>query len=195
MWPSSLAANDSAASVAVGGIVLTRQPNISMESEPLTISLGKITVEYEFLNESDADISTEVAFPIPAYEYTEDAGGIRAFNDFRLWVDGQPLKYEVEAKAFLVKRDDHDKVVGQPRDVTAILNKYSIDIPSLGHFIDAEDYKVPDFDKLPPASRKVLSAQGLVDAEPGHTTPQWEVRKTYHWKQTYPAHKVLESEA
>ena len=68
-----LSANDSDASVALGGVQLTREPRISMESERLTISLSKITVEYEFLNESDKDITTDVAFPIPPYENTERA--------------------------------------------------------------------------------------------------------------------------
>ena len=38
-------ANDSAASVAVGGVWLIREPRVSMDSERLTISLKKITVE------------------------------------------------------------------------------------------------------------------------------------------------------
>ncbi|HWR50522.1 MAG TPA: DUF4424 family protein, partial [Bryobacteraceae bacterium] len=40
--------NDSAASVGLGGVQLRREPRISMEKERLTISVDKITVEYEF---------------------------------------------------------------------------------------------------------------------------------------------------
>jgi hypothetical protein len=45
--------NDSAASVAVGGIQLKREARISMEKERLTISSERVTVEYEFLNMFD----------------------------------------------------------------------------------------------------------------------------------------------
>ena len=44
--------NDSAASTAVGGIQLRREQDISMEKERLTISETKVTVEYEFLNQT-----------------------------------------------------------------------------------------------------------------------------------------------
>jgi hypothetical protein len=187
-----LAANDSDASVGLGGVVLTREPRISMESERLTISLSKVTVEYEFLNESDNDITTEVAFPIPPYENTERAGGIRDFDDFRLWVDGQELKYQVEAKAFLWKYDGHGNKVGRPRDVTTVLRRYNIDISSLGHYKDGKYDNVPDFERLSPDARKFLDDYGVIDVEgPGNSIPEWEVRKTYYWQQRFPAHRVL----
>jgi len=76
--------NDSAASRAIGGIQLRREANISMEKERLTISEAKVTVEYEFLNQTDKNITTEVAFPIPPYDDAfTDAGGRRDFGDLR----------------------------------------------------------------------------------------------------------------
>jgi hypothetical protein len=200
LLPLPLAANDADASVALGGVQLMREPRISMESERLTISLSKITVEYEFLNESDQDITTEVAFPIPPYEYTERAGGIRAFDDFRLWVDGQELKYETEAKAFLVKTDDQGNKIGKEKDVSAILRSNNIDISTLGHYFSNSKYstdnktnsdKVPDFERLSPALKKDVIAQGLVAGDAYSSVPLWQVRKTYYWKQTFPAHKIL----
>jgi hypothetical protein len=198
LLPMPLLANDADASVAVGGVVLTREPRISMESERLTISLSKVTVEYEFLNESDKDITTEVAFPIPPYQFTEAAGGIRAFDDFRLWVDGKELPYRVDAKAFLVHDAQWNKL-SETRDVSAILRGYGIDITTLGHYYSNGKYSsgkdnedtVPDFQRLAPATRKRVSDLGLVDAGGGRSVPLWEVRKTYYWRQTLPAHRVL----
>ena len=187
--PQSVVANDSDASVAVGGVVLTREPRISMESERLTISLSKITVEYEFLNDSGKDITTEVAFPIPPYEVTEHAGGVRDFDDFKVWVDGNKVKYQVEAKAFLVRRDDQGRQVGKARDVTVILQGSKIDIPSLGHWIESHDEVSPDFQRLPRDVQKRLIHEGLFDE--GGRPDDWQVRKTYFWKQTFPAHKLL----
>lgn len=188
LLPTPLSANDSDASVSLGGIVLTRESRISMESERLTIALSKVTVEYEFLNESDRDITTEVAFPIPPYEFTEAAGGIRDFNDFKLWVDGQPRQYQTESKAIAWKRDAKDNKVGPQQDVTALLNRYGVDIATLAHFDDQSGS--PDFSKLPAKAKKDLIQAGAFDGD-ARPMPLWEVHKTYHWTQTFPAHKIL----
>jgi hypothetical protein len=191
--PHLLVADDSAASVAVGGIVLTREPLISMEKERLTIARDKVTVEFDFLNDSDKDITTEVAFPIPAYEDTEDAGGIRSLDDFKLWVDGKEVKYEVEAKAYLGRWDDKTNQKVDKKDVTAVLRRYNIDIPSLGHYLDGygRETRVRDFDHASPEVKKNLVDLGLVDGDNEGSRPEWEVRKKYHWTQTFPAHRVV----
>jgi len=117
--------NDSAASSAAGGIQLKREPRISMAKEKLTINTKKITVEYEFINESDQDLTTEVAFPVPPYAQNMSPQGDRTFNDFRLLVNGMPKKYKTESKATL-----------NGKDYSALLRKYGIDIASLGHYVD-----------------------------------------------------------
>lgn len=177
IWPSARA-NDSAASSAAGGIQLKREPRISMAKEKLTISTKKITVEYEFINESDQDITTEVAFPIPAYEVTMSAGGIREFNDFRLWVDGAPEKYKTESRAML-----------NGKDCSALLRKYGVDITTLGHYEDVTEPLSRDFGKLAKPAQEQLMKAGLFDRETRF--PNWSVEKTYYWQQTFPAHKVL----
>jgi hypothetical protein len=50
---------------------------------------------------------------------------------------------------------------------------------------------MPDFEKLSPEARKRVNSLGLVDGDGDRSVPMWEVRKTYHWQQTFPAHKVL----
>ena len=175
-----LAADDSAASVAVGGIVLTREPHISMEKERLTIAQDKVTVDFDFLNESDRDITTEVAFPIPSYKLEFSAGGTRSFDDFRLWIDGTELKYAVDSKAFI-----------GDKDVSALVRSYGVDIASLGHYDDRD--RKSDFVRLSPAVRKKMAAEGLIDVDEdsGDAQPLWEVRKFYHWTQKFPAHAVV----
>ncbi len=179
-------ANDSAASRALGGVQLSREPRISMESERLTISLNKITVEYEFLNDSNKDIKTEVAFPIPPYSEEMSAGGIRSFDDFHLWVDGNEVKYETDAKAYYKKLD-----------VSLVLKRYNIDIATLGHYAGSKQEFSPDLQQVPLLERRSLIADGFFSSnkQPDGTDdggiPRWEVRKTYHWTQTFPAHKIV----
>ena len=74
---SSLSADDGAASIAAGGIVMVREPRITMQNEVLRISGSKVRVDYEFLNDTDKDITTEVAFPVPAYSLDWDERTIR----------------------------------------------------------------------------------------------------------------------
>jgi len=174
-------ANDSAASVALGGIQLKRESRISMEKEKLTISEKKITVEYEFLNDTDQDITTEVAFPIPPYEgyYIDESPEILGVDSFRLWVEGEQVKYAVEAKATKLGTN-----------YTRTLEILGIDIPSFAR-IDPDD---PNFEKsqltaLPLAKQQQLIDIGLMDRET--KLPRWTVMKTYHWQQKFPAHALL----
>jgi hypothetical protein len=78
--PMPLAANDSDASVGLGDVVLTREPRISMESERLTISLSKVTVEYEAGNAT--------TMPAPAAAATPEAPTVAAKRRRFGWVGG-----------------------------------------------------------------------------------------------------------
>src|SRR3989440_11113341 len=144
--------NDGAASVAVGGIQLKREARISMEKERLTISREKVTVEYEFLNPTDEDITTEIAFPVPPYDekYLNVSVNER-LDDFRVWVDGQETKYQTEAKAML-----------NDVDYTALLRKLGVDVASLGHFDDDQTLHSPDVEKLSASERDELKRVGLI---------------------------------
>lgn len=176
--------NDSAASTGIGGIQLRRKADISMEKERLTISEAKVTVEYEFLNQTDADITTLVAFPIPPYDVGfNDAGGTRDFNDFRLWVEGKEVEYNTEVHARL--RD---------KDYSGLLKSLGIDIASFGHFdFDQGGHPTGQIAKLSEGQRDQLFRLGLIsgpDASPPGL-PNWDDVKTYYWTQTFPSHRVL----
>jgi hypothetical protein len=174
---TTVIANDSAASTAAGGIQLRREPRVAMLKEKLTIGIQKVTVEYQFLNETNQDVDTEIAFPIPTYALTFSAGGIRRFNDFKVWVEGKELKYEIDAKAKL-----------KGRDYTGTLQRFKVDVASLGHYNDSQDFSA-DFRKLTPGQKQTLMDHGLFDPE--DHSPQWSVEKIYHWRQIFPAHKLV----
>jgi hypothetical protein len=177
---SPVTGNDSAASSALGGIQLRREPRVAMLKETLTINVEKVTVEYDFLNDTDHDISTEVAFPIPSYSVTFSASGIRDFEDFKVWVDDHEVKYQTFAKAKLGKADSTD-----------LLKRQGVDIPSLGHFSDSGSRPVSaDFEKLSQATQQSLIKAGLFGADDDHF-PRWTVEKTYYWRQAFPARRIL----
>jgi hypothetical protein len=174
-----LYADDGAASIAAGGVVIMgHEPRIVMAKEVLQISMSKVIVDYDFRNDSDEDITTEVAFPIPEYDLDNVNLTIKeqGFDDFRLWVDDAPTHFQTEVRAFL-----------KGRDVTRLISNMHVDIASFGHAIAPDES--PEIQKLNPAQRKQLEQAGLIDHD--STAPNWKVRKKYYWKQTFPAHKIV----
>lgn len=144
-----------------------------MEKEKLTIGNARVDVEYEFLNESAQDITTEVAFPIAPNGVKQffTAGWPRGVGSFHVWVENRELKYEIDAKAMLGGKDYAD-----------LLGRLKVDIASFGHFGATPD----DIGRLPKSQQDELTRAGLYDG-----IPEWSAVITYHWKQTFPAHKVL----
>src|SRR5690349_24968983 len=63
-YQGSAFANDST-SLDAGGLTLTFNPDISMESEDLYLSPGEVRVVYGFHNTSNHDMATLAAFPLP----------------------------------------------------------------------------------------------------------------------------------
>ncbi len=72
-----------------------------------------------------------------------------------------------------------------------MLRRLSIDIASHGHFDQQPDGKITDdVDKPSTAQREELIRAGLLVPDSGNF-PTWTVFKTHHWRQTFPAHKIL----
>jgi hypothetical protein len=179
--------DDSAASIAAGGLVPRRETRIVMAKEVLGISPTKIVVDYDFRNDSDQDVTTEVAFPIPPYtdDFPNDDIPGQSFRSFRLWVNGNVVKYDAEARATL-----------NGKEVTDVLRASHMDIPTFGHFVDTTDQNhstvvvTPDFDRLPKDARERLLAAGLFEDQ-GFAYPTWTVHLQYHWTQAFPAHSTV----
>lgn len=176
-----LRADDGAASVAAGGVVvMRREPRITMAKEVLQISESKVIVDYDFRNDSDEDIITGVAFPIPDYDHDLDRqrGDVSelGFEDFRLWVNGVETGYDVEARAFL-----------RGTEYSNLLTGMRVDIASFGHARFAS--RSPDVQKLTAAEKSQLENLGLIDRNDGE--PLWAVKKKYYWLQKFPARKTV----
>jgi len=177
-------ADDSAAAIAAGGLVPRRETRIVMAREVLQISLKKVVVDYDFRNDSDQDVTTEVAFPVPPYTHEIDgpAASEQSFSGFQLEIGGKPVPFMTEAKATL-----------NGKDVTALLLANQIDIPTFGHFADKVNSKheevmdSPDFSRLPQSIKDQLVKAGIFELDPA-PEGQWTVHLQYHWTQTFPAH-------
>jgi hypothetical protein len=98
-------ANDSTAVMAAGGIELTKSRDVVMESEDLWISENLVRVTYRFRNQGAQDVTTKVAFPLPAIpKCEEDCFEDLPISDgpnpmgFKLKVDGKPKKFKTIRK-------------------------------------------------------------------------------------------------
>lgn len=187
-------ADDSAASIAAGGLVSRRETRIAMTREVLRLSPDKVIVDYDFRNESDEDVTTVVAFPVPAYtNHFPEWQGLpqQAFQSFQAWANGKPVTCKTEARATL-----------KGKDVTGLLRSHGIDIPTLGQFDESTGAPVTrDFGRLPVILRKELIREGVFEIRGGdppekNTTgvgvfARWSVHLKYYWTQTFPAHSTV----
>jgi hypothetical protein len=188
--PAALA-DDSAAAIAAGGLVARRETRIVMAREVLQISVKKIVVDYDFRNDTDQDVTTEVAFPVPPYTNGIVEGPApeeQSFQNFKLWVNGQPAHYDSQATATL-----------KGKDVTGILRANHIDVATFGHFdwVESSNHESKpisqDLSRLPKPVRDNLVRENLFDGD-GPDDSQaglWTVHLQYHWTQTFPAHSTV----
>jgi hypothetical protein len=176
---AQILANDTEVSIAAGGIQMVKDPRISMEKERLNIGKGKVVVEYEFLNETASDITTEMAFPVKHFCFEGECGP-PAFADFRVWIDGVEVKYAVKAFATV---NNHD--------YSSVLQSMDIDIASYGHWYFMRDNNGPNYDvtKLSENNRSKLIELGLIDK--ADYAPKWDVQEIYHWNQRFPSKKII----
>lgn len=143
-------ANDTSAELAIGGLTFTKNADISIESEELTIGLDAITVRYVFLNRSTKPITLTVAFPLPDINLADASntafpvGNPLNYVGFSTRIDSKPVSFATNQQAFL-----NDK------NVTANLKEMGIPVFPVG----PQQLKI---NELPEEVRARALAQGLL---------------------------------
>jgi len=179
---TAASADDSSAALAMGGVVFTKNTPVRMAGEDLYVSPKTVRVRFEFVNDIGNAVVTIVAFPLPdidTNEYSESAVGTITpdpvnFVGFKLAVNGKPVPFQVEQRAFY-----------KGRDVTAALKAAGVPL----NVIADDGYKT--LDAVGGTKRAALFKADLVDDEgEGHLHPHWIVRTKFYWTQTFPAHST-----
>ena len=171
--------NDSSASTPLGGLVLLKSDSIVMVSEDLFISAKKVHVRYRYVNESDHDIETTVAFPLPEIpvfaldplytgEFWTDVP-----SKFKTTVDGVPVELKIIEQAFIGDKDITERVqaAGLPINWYSHSGKLSETVKALWWW-----------------QRNKLKSDGLLDSD---LFAKWNVRTTVTRLQNFPAHKPV----
>lgn len=181
VFPTAVLANDGIAAVGVGGIVFGKTDAIAMKKEVLTISYDKISVDYEFLNESAKDVEETIVFPLPPYPAVllpSDAHYGQP-DGFSIVVDGKPVAFKSRVSALTPKG----------KDVTAQLKKLGLSDTQIANpnvFTGLENSAPPG---LTERQARELARQGLWDK--GLDGPAWMAKVDYIWTQKFAANKPL----
>lgn len=185
-------ANDGPAiAVPAGGITFQKTDAIAMETEDLSISQDRVSVAYTFRNLTDKDVTVTVAFPLPIYRIFEFEDAQPGYRDFTVTVDGKPVAYETVDEAVLCEGDG-ERISPAPirgplkelKNVTAIVTENGLPIVEYEPLFDA-------LDKLTGEQKAALAAAGAITIEDdGYPNPQWCIKTTYHWEQTFKANSV-----
>jgi hypothetical protein len=186
---SKAGANDTAAELATGGLLLTKSAGIEMRAEDLYVSPRQIRVGYRFYNTAPADVSTVVVFPMPEVAVSDAAADIPLPTDdpqnllgFSTRVDGAPVRARVVQKA-----------VVRGVDRTADLDR--LKVPLAPHLRSTDKALT----RLPPGDWEEIKRLGLAEVEEysvgrgmrKQLSPRWMLTTTYFWEQTFPAGKEV----
>lgn len=178
-------ANDSTARIGAGGMTLLKNENIRMIQEVLEISTQKIRVRYRFINESDQDIKTTVAFPLPDYEWNpvtvefKELIAANKFSSFKNWANGKPVATKRTRKAHI-----------SGTDVTNQLRKIGLTDKQV--FETFGDGISGDKELTDKQAKAVLDLYRQITGKTSKTAHIWKVSETIHWELSFPKGKEIE---
>jgi hypothetical protein len=171
-------ANDSIGTTGIGGIYFKKTNDISMEKENLTISLDKIRVEYEFLNQTEKQLRKTILFPMPpympGYECADEPS--KAPSKFRVWVNGIEIETSVYVRAESNGKDVTDRLRG-----LGFTDKEILEYPYRDSCRDSSQSAKEKFKR----NLAVLIGDNLVSNKE-ILWPAWSSSYVYSWVQDFP---------
>lgn len=180
LLPALAGANDGIAAVSAGGIVFGKTDAVAMKKEVLNISHDLVSVDYEFVNESGADVEETIAFPLPLYGATETP-----YPSYY----GQPANFSVTVDGNSVPFTPVLRALYDGIDVTAELRAAGLSSEriALNETLTGQPPR-----PFTPAQRRVLRERGLLaDGLDDPDEPQWQVQISYVWRQRFPAGRTV----
>ncbi len=184
--PHSALANDSSAAIGLGGLVLTRNAAISMDSEDLYISREQVRVRYRFTNRTSRDVETLVSFPVPSLP--DDLGGYLGDREvpdfrrlgFRTTVNGRPVTLGISERAEIAGRDVTRRIAALRWPL-----RWFTGLDSGSTFVDT----------LSEAQKATHLREGLLKRDPDNASnviPAWNLVTHVTRRQLFPARRTVE---
>ena len=181
-------AQDLSAGLAVGGLVFSRNADVSIESEDLTIAPDAVVVRYVLLNQSASPITLTMAFPLPDIDLEDGANITFPVNDpvnfigYTTKIDGKPVNFTVSQRAVLGNKD-----------MTAALRSMGMPVLPLG----ALQLKMPDLPqpmRMRAVNEGLLAQAGTDDKGTPFYEPTWTVKTSLTRQQIFPPGKPVSIE-
>ena len=183
-----VAANDTTATVGVGGLQFVQNDNVRMVSEDLYLSMDEVRVKYVFENLTDTEQHVLVAFPMPDItgEYfspnaypTDDPENVFGFQTT---FNGEPVAAEL-----------HQTVFALGVDRTKELTKYGL--PLAPHLVSTEEaiHELSVEDRMYLASIGAITSMDFGGGETVHA-PLWTLKSSYLWEAVFPVGETVEVE-
>lgn len=171
-------ANDTTARVGAGGITFLKNEEIRLLQEELEISTKSVMVLYKFRNESNADIRTTVAFPMPTYGWNPGESALDANEKplipFKVWVNDQEISTKTNRRALIGGLDITEQLRNLGLSEKQIFQTFGD--------CEIEGCKV----------NKVLQEKISKLASNGEIFPQWKIAETIYWEQVFPKGKEIQ---
>lgn len=176
-------ANDGIAGLDTGNLTLGHTDKVAMAREVLEMWPDKITVDYDFVNESDHDVRETLVFPLPRYGNATHVAGDGYYGGqprgFKILVDGEPKSFSTRVVAYF-----------KGRDITAELHALGLTDRQIALFPGPGAPFSETAKPFTAAQTTALSRRGwLEDESADGPTPGWEVSVNYLWYLTFPAGK------
>ncbi len=183
-------ANDSSSAIGIGGLELTRNDAVSMDSEDLYLSLNKVVVKYRFTNRSTKDVETMVSFPLPPIP--DGISGYLGDQSYPDWKEF-PFQTLVDGKAVTYSRIVKTQANG--KDVSVRLQELGWRADYWTN--DDRDDIYSKIQKLTPEQRAGYIKEGLLKlrkSDPKYADPNWQITTYITRKQVFPAGKTINVE-
>ncbi|MDC8760720.1 DUF4424 family protein [Janthinobacterium fluminis] len=181
--PAIGSANDGIVAQIAGGIVFGKTAAVAMKREVLNVSYDKVSVDYDFLNESDVDVVETISFPLPEYtaKYQESPTYYGQPGDFSILVDGKAAGF----RTVLAARQNG-------RDVGDVLRRIGLTDAQIAYYPAFSPFDQP-VAPLTARQEKALIENGLMAklTDEESWVPNWSVQIHYVWKQKFPAKKMV----
>jgi len=123
-------AQESSQELALGGLAMTRPPELTVDAQEVSVSPEQVVVTYRFNNTGAAPVQIMLRFPMPDLDFADPdvSYAIPApdpvnFVGLRAKADGKPVAFTLAQRALL-----------NNRDITAAVRKAGLDLIPIGTF-------------------------------------------------------------
>ncbi len=174
--------NVTARDAGAGGLAFVSDPAITIESQEIVLSAGEIKVTYGLRNTGAAGRTIMTVFQLPDLDAAligdqpVRLANVQSpnFVAAAIVIDGSQPPVEVEQRALVLGLD-----------VTALLTANQITLMPFDKAAAAQ------LRRLPKAVRTDFLQRGIVRAEDERIEPNWALKTTAYWRQSFPPRKTV----